>query len=631
MSKARIDKAIIFLVVVSLLLNLVPLPALADDVDVAANPPTDWSVAGAYGGSGDIVQATDEDDATYEGIGLNVGESNCSSRTIHSVTKWTCSGAIEFSRTGGPADVTITDFRLLWDACISGQRPTCGTPAYWMYALRLSAHLASDYPPSGCSETAGEIYYYAFPPTTSANGGYDTGVLPLDTPVTIDISTKNRVCYQIQWDYHTGIAADSRLYTWELYAGVTPEAVIDEWIYGLRLDHPPFTRVISWHWLQDHTIAWWVTDSGGTLEPADLLGNPYSAGDEQRVVIFCPFVCGHETYVLHVVPDGYLETTYEIDSDLDGVLIGGSPGLIAIGGVTACYNADFEQCGDDQLASTVHLTYAIIPSDEPDDVLVEIGSEYLFGPGFDDDAWYSDTVDGGTHVVDITTDSPYPVEGQRLLIVATGPNNARQALITCPWVDGGTCGFVSGGGSGGTTGGTTGGGGGGDGDGIEPCGPVDPVCAIRNAVGSVLSGIYNLFVPCGMGEHEDTDECSSLGEVVTSLLSALSEKWPFAWVLGGAEAIASFYGAIGEVITDWGGEEGEWCYDNDLVIGRPTIGDVGATTTLESVEFCLDTAWLDEGYPAYASSIRPILGGGIYILALFQLARHFAPKPVITG
>jgi hypothetical protein len=599
------------LIVVSLVLNTVPYPANADTADVAANPPTGWSIDhGQVGGGSSIAYAIDENDTTYESAGLNVGEGGCSSRTIHSVAKWTCSGAIEFARASGIDEISLSDFRLFFDACVS-VRPACSTPSYWLYAIRLSTGLDS------CSDTTGEIYYRLSPTSTDATwgDGYDTGIVSLDSDPVLNITTINTVCYQIQYDYHTGIAASEFLYTWELYGDVPGDTTVEEWVYGLRLDHPPFSRVISWHWAQSGTIRWWVTDSGGILTPNDLLGSPYTVDDEQRLVIFCSFICSHETYVLHVEPDGFAEATYSIDSDLSGELIGGTPVGIGITGVVACYNADYDQCdpGELYLATTVTVKFRITP-DTATDIHVMIGSEYLFGPGFDGDAWYDDsTLDGGiVHVINATVTSPYPVPGQRLLIIATGPENSVQVLYGLDWVDGGPGAPVVGGG------GSSGGGGG---TGVVPCGALDPACAIRNAVFQIRDVLLSLFVPT-----------VSIGEVVGGITEVLGEKWPFAWVVGGSTAIGQFYSAITTAMTEtWGGTAGEWCYTNDLIIGRPTIASPGATSTSEGIVFCLDTGWIEDGFPEYRTSIRPMLGGGMYIFALFRLVAHFAPKPVVVG
>lgn len=608
-----VTKALTWVLCFALFFSLLPTSRAEANhgVDLANAAPTGWTStilgSGASGGNDNCPTSLgcDASDATGRRVDDHCGSQQVvAARGTHNY----CSTGIAFTRTSGVSSFDVSAFRVKVQMCQTGAGSSCGGASLDMIAMVVTGWSGST-----CNGT--EYGYY----TQSASGTLDTGELEFSGTLPIAVTSGTGFCF------HAEVTAmnTNQWYTLaslEVYAdSLTLPTDIEDYVYGLRLDHPPFQRVISWFWKQDATLAWWITDSDDTvLSPADQLGNPYTVGAAQSVTIQCPIVCGADTYTLHVLPDSHAEDTYVISSDDSGELIGGQPGDISITGVSGCYNADYEQCGTGQLASTVHLVIGIGPDSQPDDVDIEIGTQYLFGPGFDGNAWETDTVDGGTHTFDVTIETPYPVAGQRLLIVATGPNNSVSATCTLDWEDGGPgCALIVGGG--GAGGGGGGGGGGGSLDDPPPfelCGPLDAACAARNIIAGLWQTIVDLFVPT-----------VSVGDLVDALFDALADKFPFAWVLGGATAIAALYGAVGEAILDWSGAPyGEWCYSNTLELWHG-VGD----TSEQTLELCVDTSWLHDQYPAYEDSIRPLLGGGVYVLAIFQLARFLSPKPVVVG
>lgn len=161
------------------------------------------------------------------------------------------------------------------------------------------------------------------------------------------------------WRVGTGsgqATAGFRVYSFELDEGETT-TVFEDYVYGLRVTHPPFQRQISWWWKQTWSGDWWVTDSD---EDELARGADETINTPDYVTVQCLPICGEDTYTIHVQPNGGSEATYEIDGDADGYLIAPS-GTAHITFTQACYNATTDDCPDplDGAADSMYFSFTV--------------------------------------------------------------------------------------------------------------------------------------------------------------------------------------------------------------------------------------------------------------------------------
>lgn len=356
MKRSRQIAAVLLCVLV---VNLVvpPSPAAGyNGTDLAYTPPTGWSASGSWAGASTTQVIRDGDDSSFAETGLNGGE-GCSSQTVHSVTKWTCAGGITYARTSGVATFDLYSFRVKATFCTSGW-PTyasCGA-GYDLYAIRVSASTSGL---GTCGYTTGTELYYS---TLSEVASIDTGQINFGSVVTIDAVNVRQICVVIQFEQTSGIGGGGLFYTLSNFDDDnTLPTDFDEYIYGLRLDHPPFQRLISFWWAQTWDGVWSVTDEDDDVLNGGLSGG--SQGEPVYTTIQCTPVCGHDTYTVHVHPDGHDEATYEIDSDADGYLTPYA-GSMVISYLAGCYNVGANDCPDplDAAADSAGFSFTLTPS-----------------------------------------------------------------------------------------------------------------------------------------------------------------------------------------------------------------------------------------------------------------------------
>lgn len=141
------------------------------------------------------------------------------------------------------------------------------------------------------------------------------------------------------------------VYTLEAQAGVTATAT--DYIYNLVASHPPFARHYTWNWVRTYTGTWYVTNGAGTHLPCTIGCQQYlgdsleayslNAGGQSGLEVGCLVICGHDTYTIYITETGVGTTTYAIDSDLDGTLIG-TPQDAHITAAQACYQKTASSC-----------------------------------------------------------------------------------------------------------------------------------------------------------------------------------------------------------------------------------------------------------------------------------------------
>lgn len=573
-----------------------PAPAAAiSGVDIfqTANVPAGWTVDRTTACASPL-NCLDADDSSYSFHGYNSG--------LCGGVPWGMASAP--TPPGGSPAQLYCGMRVKFDSASSSEGDVPVTSA--RFAFRAGATCG------GCYNSVERVWFgvindgvqticYESPSGTTYAGADTWGAAPLHeievdlTGCTLDDAsgfTGSDYVYVVFNERNVGgQAPDVRVYSFEAAANASAE--FEEYLANLRLDHPPFKRVISWDWIKTWDGVWSVTDSDDDVLDGGISGA--TSGAHEFTDITCPLVCAHDTYTVTIHEDGHETVTYEIDSDDSGELIPPLVG-IRIGGITACYNADFEQCGSGELATTLSITYSILPVDHGDDVLVEIGSQYLFGPGFDGDPWYSDTVDGGTHTVNMTVTAPYPVGGQLGLLVATSPANGVQATFVVDWVDGG---------SGPPVVLPPGGGGGTDDDpepDFEPCGPFDAACAIRNLGLSFAEALDD-----ALGGAEDI-----WSSAVAGLVEGLTSREPFATAFWAVDGMLDQIDALNSEVeseTDCGDiitiSPIDVLYDNfdSLLPDEPDGTFAFWTIDCASFAFLLETDW----YPVIRAAMDPAL------------------------
>lgn len=607
MSAARLRQLFAFIVTLTLLIGLVPpAPASAyDGTDRAASPHTGWTTGcNNAGGS-----PCDNNDATFTGPNHFNG-----SPTVGRL-------ATQFSRTGYPTacavavcTFSILSFRLVLGLCTSGwpyPGGACGTGGTANTVSRLTIMCTPSYQ-NGDYDAQYVVYDDTSPP--GFHGGADTGQVNFDEPCVItalnDNST-NRIWIRATLTNGSG---ETLFYTTNFFdeAGILVGDHLD-YIYGVVCSSTLFSKTCSWAWAQSYTGTWGVRrdredpsdvtvlKTGTDPVETDLGATCLTVDNCERFFSDPCGITGCSGWVIYGLDTGTSTSwSYAIPHDADGVLIDEDP-PIGISGVVGCYNANYEQCGTGQLASTVRLTYSIRPSGQADNVVVQIGPQYLFGPGFDGNAWYTDTVPGGAHTITMTSETPYPVAGQNLLIVATGPRNAVQVVYGIDWVDGGASApiVIE------------------DpdaplGDQLEDCAFTDVGCFTRNLgdiFGSALASIF--------GGVED---------VWTNALNGLSElamsREPFASVIRSSTAFT-------EQLSDFNDETSATDDCPGLVIAVPLDafpgmnydGDNPEWTVLDCATFepLTSTTW----YPTLRAAMDPF----IYVFFAYGQLRRLQPKP----
>lgn len=206
---------------------------------------------------------------------------------------------------------------------------------------RLRAYRINVWSGAACTTLVGAFYEYE-----DADHSDMEIVEVFDTPL-----TGRYVSWQNGTDPSTHDGANNPgISTLEVYGAEAPEEVlITEYLYNLRLDHPPFERVISWNWAVDDCVGSWdLTNEGdeqlaGEAGPGGNCAGEF-VGDHERVVVPCFIVCGDDVYTITVNDVGNNRVAvYEIDSSESGQLIANSTPPV-ITSYNVCYNATTDQC-----------------------------------------------------------------------------------------------------------------------------------------------------------------------------------------------------------------------------------------------------------------------------------------------
>lgn len=584
-----------------------PAGATPPGVDLLDLAPTGWTSSVAGGGC-TVGGACDGSDATGIRADGNDGDGNSSGQAgywFNFLVGWT--------RASGVTSFDISSMRLLVKTCASGDDACTGA------TLDMDRVIVREYVAASCTGAVVADDSY------SAAATIDTGYFDI-TPTTI--SNNEGFCVNV----HAAIQNTSQwfmAFSTEAYSeAIGPETGdMEDYVFRLKAESSLFAKTISWGWAKSWTGTWTLARARTTPSVDTTViasGSDPSATNPVCTTVTASGLCaGHSGGEYISDPcgldgcSGWLLTvndtgddviaTYEIADDAEGTLIATVTG-IRFGGVSACYNADFEQCGTGQLAATVTVTYSILPTTEGDDVLVTIGSQYLYGPGFDGDPWYTDTVAGGTHTVNMATAVPYPVGGQNLLLVAVGPHNTVQYVYEgIDWVDGGSARPVV----------------------IadpqnpndnETCTFGDVGCFLRNLgddLGAALADIWDIAADALM---------VPVTAAVNTLRDLAMTKQPFNFIVRGIEGVTA---QVERALDDVGSEDDCPGYTMTFPGEALPYWPEGEPEPSWTVLACADFE------PLVATSqyqaIRGAMDPAIYLFFAYQQLRRLQPRPVLNG
>jgi len=297
---------------------LPPAPVAGSGVDLINNPPTGWSVvarACSGGSCADPANATDANDGTFAVWNTGPG-SGCGGGGAPR----TCRAYVQWSRSSGVTTQLVQSFRALW-GWGAGSAPN-------ITSISLEVYDGSSW-----------VTCY-----TAVAGA--AGELLADCPTGLNLdSTTGGMYARVNFEVPDSSNADLRLYSYEVYGtSQTAPTTFTDYVYGLRLLHPPFQRVISWFWAKTWTGAWSISSANdGELVSHPGPGSGGTQDGTESFTIQCPVVCTHDTYTVHVQPNGGTDGTYDIDSDLNGYAIAPTSAAI-ISYVEGCYNLTASQC-----------------------------------------------------------------------------------------------------------------------------------------------------------------------------------------------------------------------------------------------------------------------------------------------
>lgn len=136
------------------------------------------------------------------------------------------------------------------------------------------------------------------------------------------------------------------------YGPANVQAAPTDYLFNLRIAHPPFHRVITWQWAKTWSGSYTVTAAcypGSTCltvwsGQAAVSGVPFISGDAIKVTEDCFVSCARETITISGTDTGSgASWSYALDSNADGQLIAdlAAPELT---GATFCYQATTHQC-----------------------------------------------------------------------------------------------------------------------------------------------------------------------------------------------------------------------------------------------------------------------------------------------
>lgn len=375
----------------ALVLTLVPAPdpASATGTDIAHTAPANVTVSASFDGSGD--QSPPSPCVTGASAIYDADDGSCWSRGQTSNT-YTNSGNgfyVQFAANGSATPFDMLSFRLKWTTCqygFSWNHGGCSTNVDYGDAPHVTHFYVY------CDDTSGDpvsdpLVYDSGAVTLGGGviGENDTTQIDLDDACHVGVSETRRLHVK-----YTTTGGNAGTYgqavtvsSFEVYAvGASAPTTFEDYVYGLRITHPPFRRDISWWWKQTWDGTWTITN-----EAEENLGGGLSGGVQATPVyipIQCIIVCGHDTYTITIHPDGHEVATYEIDSDSDGYLILKDGGAV-LSYVEACYNKTTDLCADpndgasDSMGFTFTLTDALAGFDT--DGTVSFGREDITEDG----------------------------------------------------------------------------------------------------------------------------------------------------------------------------------------------------------------------------------------------------------
>lgn len=373
-------------------------------------------------------------------------------------------------------------------------------------------------------------------------------------------------------------------------------AAIGDYVYALKVTHPPLLIGISWRWHKTWSGTWDLKNSAGDrlrlLDPtgADIgeaAGNGGAAGAQ---VDTSTTACGYLAVFPCLGPftltitdsSANARLTYVIPEDAMGTLIE-DVSRPKIGGIRACYNATPGQCGAGQLQGTATLTYSFGPSGVV--AHVTAGPQYPYGPGIDTPAPYdAPDIPAGTYtisglVVDTTKSS-------RWELIVSGLSGTDATTFELDFVNGGSVQVKVP-------------------DVVAECGPLDVACAVRwlasFLVDRLTTVIQEALTAVFMPSQKSWTAFAALGEKV-------KVKPPVAQFYAAREALDS--------ATRQGGG-GSVCWTFDL--------HIGVNGALAPV--CLDPL----GARPEWGAVRALLGAGVVLGCAGYYVKELSPRPVVTG
>lgn len=327
---------------IALVLGVLPPAPVAGShgVDLANAAPSGWTATAVGSGGNDncpTSRACDANDSTGRRI-----DDTCFNADLGRGTHPYCLGTLAYTYTSGVTSFEISSFRVKFQTCQNGDGSTCGGAQLDMVALIIKPRVTGT-----CATNATEYHYM----TQSASPLFDSGEVELDTPMTIGngAGDNSGLCFWVetvaqnttQW-----FVADSM----EVYGeGLGPEVVpITDYIFNLRITHPPFMRDVDWQWRDvSWTGTWVVTDSDNDVLETSLDGTMPGnevVGSHDGFEIHCPLICGEDSYTITINDTGANKiATYVVDGDDDGTLIANVRGP-KFATFHVCYNATTDQC-----------------------------------------------------------------------------------------------------------------------------------------------------------------------------------------------------------------------------------------------------------------------------------------------
>lgn len=357
MQRTQRTFAAVALVAIILLGLVPPAPSRASHgTDLAYAAPSGWTATilgtGPAGGNDNCPTSggCDANDATGRRV-----DDHCGSQIVATGrgTHNYCSSGLAYTRTSGVTEFDLSSFRVVGAMCETGSGSSCGGASLDIVALVITTRENGV-----CS--LNEVHYHS----QAASGSIDTGELNFSggaVTITDNATDVTGLCFHyevasmntVQWQ---------TIATFEVYSdSYEIPSEFEEYVYDLRLDHPPFARVITWAWLKTWQGTWSVEDSDETLLDGGI--GTHTEHTRESTTIQCFPVCGADTYRIDIHEDGHEAVYYEISSSVNGqVILDAGHAFIAF--IEGCYNVTLNGCDDatyDAAADALSVSFTLVP------------------------------------------------------------------------------------------------------------------------------------------------------------------------------------------------------------------------------------------------------------------------------